>query len=67
MNEKLEGDKKMNEQELMEVDDKEAINFIQNKLLSEGVVVSGDDILTIVDLWHEYLESIGLIEAEEDE
>lgn len=50
----------MEEQQPIEINDKEMVDFIQNALLEKGIIVSGNDILTILDLEMEYMVKIGV-------
>ncbi|SDJ76463.1 hypothetical protein [Salimicrobium halophilum] len=51
----------MNE-EPIEVKDEELTAYIQERLIEEGIVVKGEDILKVVDYYYEFLNTLGLIE-----
>lgn len=51
----------MNSEDLYyEVDDNEACEYVQNRLIEMGYVMQRHDISLIVDLYYDYLESVGI-------
>ena len=47
---------------MIEIKDDELTEFVQNKLIEEGIVVTKDDILKVVDYYYEFLAHKGVIE-----
>lgn len=50
----------MEHQSIIHVDKDKSAEYVQNKLLEEGVAVSKEDINKVIDVYYDYLETIGL-------
>lgn len=58
----------MSEEPLIQVDEEEAVEFIQNKLISKGELVLKRDIVKILDLYYEFLIEKGIAkQCDEDD